>query len=39
MTQANHPRQPFDSNGAGVALADLDGDGASTSHSPVSVRR
>ena len=28
MTQANHPRQPFDSNGAGVALADLDGDGA-----------
>ena len=25
-TLANHPRQPFDSNGAGVALADLDGD-------------
>ena len=27
-TIPNHPRQPFDSNGAGVALADLDGDGA-----------
>ena len=27
-TRANHPRQPFDSNGAGVALADLDADGA-----------
>ncbi len=27
-TLANHPRQPFDSNGAGVALADLDGDRA-----------
>ena len=27
-TRPNHPRQPFDSNGAGVALADLDGDGA-----------
>ena len=27
-TRANHPRQPFDSNGAGVALADLDGDRA-----------
>lgn len=27
-TRANYPRQPFDSNGAGVALADLDGDGA-----------
>ena len=27
-TLANYPRQPFDSNGAGVALADLDGDGA-----------
>ena len=27
-TRANHPPQPFDGNGAGVALADLDGDGA-----------
>ena len=27
-TLANHPRQPFDSNGAGMALADLDGDRA-----------
>ena len=27
-TRANHPRQPYDSNGAGVALADLDGDRA-----------
>ena len=28
VTRPNHPRQPFDSNGAGVALADLDGDAA-----------
>ena len=28
QTRANHPRQPFDSNGAGVALADIDGNGA-----------
>lgn len=27
-TLPNYPRQPFDSNGAGVALSDLDGDGA-----------